>query len=131
MSDKSIENQEQTSRIVSAYVRTHHMPAKEVPDMIKNIHEALVQLTLGAIPVIEAEEEPPVIKEPAVPISQSIQDEFLVCLEDGLKFKTLKRHLRARYGLTPDQYRRKWNLPQDYPMVSPNYSKLRRDIVTN
>ena len=113
---------EMTADIVSAYVGNNSVSAGELPSLIANIHAALSQVTGG---VVEVEPEP---KEPAVPIRKSISPDFLICLEDGRKFKSLKRHLRTKYDMSPEEYRAKWNLPKDYPMVAPNYAKARSEL---
>lgn len=113
---------EMTADIVSAYVGNNSVSAGEVPGLIASIHGALSQVSGGAV---EPEPEP---KEPAVPIRKSISPDFLVCLEDGRKFKSLKRHLRTKYDMSPEEYRSKWGLAKDYPMVAPNYAKARSDL---
>jgi predicted transcriptional regulator len=107
--------------IVSAYVRNNLLETAELPDLIRNVHAALVGLSTAG----EAEPEP---LKPAVPVKKSIYKDYLVCLEDGLKFKSLKRHLRSKYGLSPEEYRQKWGLPADYPMVAPGYSEKRSKL---
>ena len=111
-----------TSGIVSAYVGNHNVAAADLPVLIKRVHDALV--AIGG----PAEVEAPPQKEPAVSIRRSIAPDYLICLEDGRKFKSLKRHLRTQYDLTPEAYRAKWGLPKDYPMVAPNYAKARSDL---
>ncbi|HZW15025.1 MAG TPA: MucR family transcriptional regulator [Brevundimonas sp.] len=113
---------EMTADIVSAYVGNNNVQAVEVPGLISSIHAALSQVSNGAV---EPEPEP---KEPAVPIRKSITPDYLICLEDGRKFKSLKRHLRTKYNMSPEEYRAKWGLPKDYPMVAPNYAKARSDL---
>jgi predicted transcriptional regulator len=117
---------ELTANIVSAYVSNNPVPSAEISNLIAQIYSALKRVAGGQIAA--ATETP----KPAVPIKRSVTPEFIVCLEDGLKFKSLKRHLRTRYNLTPDQYREKYSLPPDYPMVAPNYaaarSKLAKDM---
>ena len=113
---------EMTADIVSAYVGNNSVSADALPSLIANIHAALSGVSNGPV---EAEPEP---KEPAVPIRKSIAPDFLICLEDGRKFKSLKRHLRTKYDMSPEDYRAKWNLPKDYPMVAPNYAKARSDL---
>ena len=105
--------------IVSAYVSNNSVPASELPALISDIHGALVRL--GGNPV----EEPPEPQKPAVSVKKSIAADFIICLEDGKKFKSLKRHLRTQYNMSPEQYREKWGLPADYPMVAPNYAAAR------
>ena len=109
-----------TADIVSAYVGNNSVSANDLPSLIANIHAALSQVSTGTVEV-----EP---EEPAVPIRKSISPDFLICLEDGRKFKSLKRHLRTKYDMSPEEYRAKWNLPKDYPMVAPNYAKARSDL---
>jgi predicted transcriptional regulator len=108
--------------IVSAYVGNNSLAVGEVPGLITAVHAALAQLSDKP-----AEPEEPALT-PAVPIRRSIQQDFLVCLEDGKKFKSLKRHLRTRYNLSPDEYRARWNLPDDYPMVAPSYAATRSQL---
>jgi len=105
--------------IVSAYVSNNSVPASELPALIADIHGAL--LRLGGTPV----EEPSEPQKPAISVKKSIAPDFIVCLEDGKKFKSLKRHLRTQYNMSPEQYREKWGLPADYPMVAPNYAAAR------
>ncbi|KPF78906.1 MucR family transcriptional regulator [Brevundimonas sp. AAP58] len=111
-----------TADIVSAYVGNNTVAAAELPSLISNIHAALSTVSTG---VVEAAPEP---KEPAVPIRKSISPDYLICLEDGRKFKSLKRHLRTKYDMSPEEYRAKWGLPKDYPMVAPNYAKARSEL---
>ena len=113
---------EMTADIVSAYVGNNSVSAEALPALIANIHAALSGVSNGPV---EAEPEP---KEPAVPIRKSIAPDFLICLEDGRKFKSLKRHLRTKYNMSPEEYRAKWGLAKDYPMVAPNYAKARSDL---
>lgn len=105
--------------IVSAYVSNNSVPASELPALISDIHGALLRLS-G--PVTEEPSEP---QKPAISVKKSIAPDFIVCLEDGKKFKSLKRHLRTQYNMSPEQYREKWALPADYPMVAPNYAAAR------
>ncbi len=113
---------EMTADIVSAYVGNNSVSADALPALISNIHAALSGVSNGPV---EVEPEP---KEPAVPIRKSIAPDFLICLEDGRKFKSLKRHLRTKYDMSPEDYRAKWGLPKDYPMVAPNYAKARSEL---
>ena len=113
---------EMTADIVSAYVGNNTVAAAELPSLISNIHAALSTVSTGAV---EAAPEP---KEPAVLIRKSISPDYLICLEDGRKFKSLKRHLRTKYDMSPEEYRAKWGLPKDYPIVAPNYAKARSDL---
>ena len=108
-----------TGQIVSAYCGNNTVPAGQLADVIKSVPTSLADVGSGA-----AEARQPAQK-PAVSIKKSITPDFIVCLEDGKKLKMLKRHLRTTYNLTPDEYRAKWNLPADYPMVAPNYAKQR------
>ncbi len=109
--------------IVAAYVSRNAVSAEAVPDIIRTVHQALEQLS--RTPVGSAPEERP---KPAVPISRSVQHDYIVCLEDGKKLKMLKRYLRSRYNMSPDEYRRRWGLPPDYPMVAPAYAARRSDF---
>lgn len=108
--------------IVSAYVSNNSVPAAELPALIATTHAAISNLgSPAAAPV----EEKPI---PAISIKKSITPEYLICLEDGKKFKSLKRHLRTAYDMTPEQYRQKWGLPNDYPMVAPAYAEARSNL---
>jgi predicted transcriptional regulator len=111
-----------TASIVSAYVSNNVTPASDLPGLISQVHGALVRVSAGqAEPTLE-------LAKPAVPVKRSVTSEYIVCLEDGKKFKSLKRHLRTQYNMTPEQYREKWNLPPDYPMVAPNYAAARSEL---
>jgi len=105
--------------IVSAYVSNNSVPASDLPGLLSQVHTALLRVAGGQSTTI------PEAPKPAVPVKKSIHPEYLICLEDGKKFKSLKRHLRSQYNMTPDQYREKWSLPADYPMVAPNYAAAR------
>ena len=105
------------TEIVAAYVSKNPVAADELPQIIRNVHA-----TLGGF---NGESERALPQKPAVSVKKSVQDEYIVCLEDGKKLKMLKRYLRARYKMTPDEYRARWNLPADYPMVAPNYAARR------
>ena len=108
--------------IVSAYVSNNSVPSSELPALINEVHNALLRVTSGVAPVVvEA-------LKPAVPAKKSITNDFIICLEDGKKFKSLKRHLRTQYNISPEEYREKWGLPADYPMVAPNYAKARSQL---
>ncbi len=111
-----------TVDIVSAFVGNNPLAFGELPGLIISVHRALAELSQAPA----APEEP--ARTPAVSIRRSIQPDFLICLEDGKKFKSLKRHLRTRYNLSPDEYRARWNLPDDYPMVAPNYAATRSEL---
>jgi predicted transcriptional regulator len=112
-----------TAQIVSAYVGKNTMPASELPGLIGEVHAALARAVGGASEPAETDE-----LRPAVPIKKSVTDDYIICLEDGKRFKSLKRHLRTHYKLTPDQYRAKWKLPPTYPMVAPNYAAARSQL---
>lgn len=112
---------ELTANIVSAYVGNHSVPVSDIPGLISQIHASLSRVSSGA----DLASEP---LKPAIAVKKSITPEHLVCLEDGKKFKSLKRHLRTQYNMTPEQYREKWDLPADYPMVAPNYAAARSEL---
>lgn len=113
---------EMVSDIVSAYVAHNPVPVADLPRLIERVHATLTEIEGGA--PVEAKVE----LKPAVPVRKSVTDDHIVCLEDGKKFKSLKRHLRTRYDMSPEEYREKWNLPADYPMVAPNYARQRSDL---
>lgn len=113
---------ELTAKIVSAYVSNNAVVATELPHLISETHAALSRAT-GYIVQPEREEQ-----KPKVPVKKSVMPDHIVCLEDGKKFKSLKRHLRTHYNLSPGEYREKWGLPHDYPMVAPNYAQARSDL---
>ena len=110
-----------TTEIVASHVATNDVPVAELPQLIQQVFGALAQLG-GAVPA--AQEKP----TPAVPIKKSITPDYIVCLEDGKKLKMLKRHIKTRYNLTPDEYRERWGLGADYPMVAPNYAAQRSEL---
>jgi predicted transcriptional regulator len=110
-----------SAEIVAAYVAQNNMPAAAVAELIRTVHGALSNISAPP-------EAPPERRKPAVPISRSVQHEFIVCLEDGKKLKMLKRYLRSHYDMSPEDYRRKWGLPADYPMVAPVYAARRSDF---
>ncbi|HWL31853.1 MAG TPA: MucR family transcriptional regulator [Xanthobacteraceae bacterium] len=112
---------ELTAEIVAAYVSNNAVAPDDIPALINQVHTALLRVSAGA--GVEAATAEPL--RPAVPVKRSINPEYIVCLEDGKKFKSLKRHLRSQYGMTPEQYREKWGLPADYPMVAPSYAAAR------
>ena len=114
---------ELTADIVSAYVSNNSVPASDLPALISEVHSALSRVIGGAAPVVQAE-----APKPAIPVKKSITADYLICLEDGKKFKSLKRHLRTQYNMSPEQYREKWGLPADYPMVAPNYAQARSEL---
>jgi predicted transcriptional regulator len=114
---------EQATEIVAAFVSHNSIPVSEFPALIQAVYAALVGLGSGsAAPVVA------IRNEPAVPIKKSVAPDFIICLEDGKKFQSLKRHLRTAYSLTPEEYRAKWGLPPDYPMVAPNYAQRRSQL---
>ncbi len=113
---------ELTARIVSAYVSNNTIVASDIPQLISETHAALSRTSSGA-PVVEREEQ-----KPRIAVKKSVMPDYIICLEDGKKFKSLKRHLRTRYNLSPEEYREKWALPPDYPMVAPNYARARSDL---
>ncbi|MBX3565971.1 MAG: MucR family transcriptional regulator [Sphingomonas sp.] len=110
-----------TADIVAAHVSNNSVAVSDLPVLIANVHGALAGLGAPAA-------EPEVKQEPAVSVRASIKPDYIVCLEDGKKLKMLKRHLMTHYQMTPEQYRAKWNLPADYPMVAPNYAEQRRTL---
>ncbi len=122
--DQSARNElvELTAGIVSAYVANNTVVTADLASLIGEVHEALSRAAnRGRVPDLED-------LKPAVPVKKSITPDFLICLEDGMKFKSLKRHLRTRYNLSPEAYREKWELPHDYPMVAPNYADARSEL---
>lgn len=111
-----------TANIVSAYVSNNTVAAGDIPALINQVHSALSRVSAQQ-PVSLSEPA-----KPAVPVKRSVTPEYIVCLEDGKKFKSLKRHLRTQYNMTPEQYREKWGLPPDYPMVAPKYAQARSEL---
>jgi predicted transcriptional regulator len=107
--------------IVTAYVSSNRMMAQDLPSFIETVHRAVIALGQGGEILQE-------VLKPAVPVRRSVTDDYVVCLEDGQRFKSLKRHLRSGYNLTPEQYRVKWGLPHDYPMVAPSYAAKRSTL---
>ena len=105
--------------IVSAYVSNNTVPTSDLSALIGDVHQALVKAATGAVEPVKEE------LKPAVPVRRSVTPDYIVCLEDGKKFKSLKRHLRTHYDLSPEEYREKWGLAPDYPMVAPNYAAAR------
>lgn len=129
MTEPSVErkndtNLELATDIVAAFVSNNSVPAADLPVLIQSVYAALAKL--GA-------PEPVIVEKlnPAVPVKRSVTDDFIICLEDGKKFKSLKRHLRTVYDLTPEAYREKWGLPHDYPMVAPAYAAARSELARN
>jgi len=113
---------EMTTEIVSAYVGHNSVNSTDLAGLIQSVHRALAHV---GQPVAVEDNTP---KEPAVPVKKSITPDFLICLEDGRRFKSLKRHLRTKFNMSPEDYRAKWGLPKDYPMVAPNYARARSDL---
>ena len=111
-----------TANIVSAYVSANQVNPQDLPVLIRTVHAVLREVSGGVQIVTEQ------AQEPAIAVKKSVTPEYIICLEDGKKFKSLKRHLRTRYDLTPEDYREKWGLPHDYPMVAPNYAAARSDL---
>ena len=109
-----------TSDIVAAHVSNNSVTVEDLPSLITNVY--------GALSGLGNEDEEEARPEPAVSIRASIKPDYIVCLEDGKKLKMLKRHLMTHYGMTPEEYRQRWNLPADYPMVAPNYAEKRREL---
>ncbi|MCA1495014.1 MucR family transcriptional regulator [Ensifer sp. NBAIM29] len=124
-SDADERKLELTSRIVAAYLSRNVVQIGDLPGLIQQTHAALN----GASQLLAAKETLVVEEQrPAVPVKRSVTDEFIICLEDGKRFKSLRRHLMTKYGLTPEQYREKWQLPADYPMTAPAYARKRADL---
>jgi predicted transcriptional regulator len=122
MNEKSSNYIELTADIVSAYVSNNSVSAGDISTLISQVHSALLRVSNGQGEVVSE------TLKPAVAVKKSITPEYLICLEDGKKFKSLKRHLRTQYNMTPEQYREKWGLPPDYPMVAPNYAAARSQL---
>ena len=112
---------ELAAEIVASYVAHNSVPASELAHLIHNVHSALT--SLGQPVVAEVKHQ-----EPAVPVKKSVTPDYIICLEDGKKFKSLKRHLRTKFEMGPEEYRAKWGLPSDYPMVAPNYAAARSNL---
>lgn len=111
---------ELTAKIVSAYVGNNPVQSGDLPDLIQSVHGSLDDL--GKVSNVRVE------LKPAVPVRKSVTDDYLICLEDGEKFKSLRRHLRSKYDMSPEEYREKWGLPYDYPMVAPSYARQRSQL---
>lgn len=120
--ESGVSSLEMTTEIVAAYVSNNPVPASELPGLIASVWQSLNQLNGSSV---QGEAKKPV---PAVPIKKSVTRDYIVCLEDGRKFKSLKRPLMARYGMTPEEYRAKWELPADYPMTAPSYTEKRSEL---
>ena len=106
--------------IVSAYVSNNSVPSSDLPHLISDVHNALMRVGAGVAPELPSEPQ-----KPAISVKKSVTPDYIICLEDGKRFKSLKRHLRTQYNISPDQYREKWGLPPEYPMVAPNYAEAR------
>lgn len=125
MNDVAVQpNIELTAHIVSAYVSKNAVPAADLPSLIASVSDALQSIATGVVRGSEQKEP----QKPAVPIKKSVTPDYIISLEDGKRFKSLKRALSTRYGLTPEEYRLKWGLPYDYPMVAPNYAATRSKL---
>jgi predicted transcriptional regulator len=122
MNEKSSNYIELTADIVSAYVSNNSVSAGDISALISQVHSALLRVSNGQGEVVSE------TLKPAVTVKKSITPEYLICLEDGKKFKSLKRHLRTQYNMTPEHYREKWGLPPDYPMVAPKYAEARSQL---
>ena len=114
-----------TADIVSAYVANNALTGEKIPELISSVYGALSRASRQAV------EPEPVELKPAVAIKKSVTPEYIICLEDGQKFKSLKRHLKTHYDMSPEEYREKWGLPRDYPMVAPSYAAARSDLAKN
>jgi predicted transcriptional regulator len=112
-----------SAEIVAAYVSRNSVQTGAINELVRSVHGALAGLSHPTPQQHSAQKQ-----KPAVPVSRSVQPDFIVCLEDGAKLKMLKRYLRSRYDMSPEEYRRKWGLPADYPMVAPNYAARRSDF---
>ena len=111
-----------TAQIVSAYVSKNALASSDLPSLIGDVHQALVRAS-GNVEFVDRDEF-----KPAVPVKKSVTPDYIICLEDGKKLKMLKRHLKTAYGMTPEEYRERWSLPPDYPMVAPNYAEQRSSL---
>ena len=109
--------------VVASYVLNNKVEARDIPALIRTVHDSLSNIGNDVAPVATPERP-----KPAVPIGRSVQPDYIVCLEDGKRLKMLKRYLRSQYNMTPEQYRRRWGLPPDYPMVAPNYASRRSEF---
>jgi predicted transcriptional regulator len=125
MSSSELELASLTADIVAAYVANNVISGDKLPEFIGSVYTALKNASARGV------EPPKVDLTPAVPVKKSVTKDYIVCFEDGKKFKSLKRHLNTHYGLTPEQYREKWGLPRDYPMVAPAYAAARSDLAKN
>lgn len=125
--EKGIDLMAMTAGIVSAYLGNHAVQVSQIPDLIKDVHGALTRAATG-VAVEAAVPEPETPKPTAAEIRKSVQPDSILCFEDGKRFKSLKRHLQTHFGLTPDEYRTKWGLARDYPMVAPAYAQRRSEL---
>ncbi len=142
MTDKKNEVLDYTREIVSAYVSNTKLSSNEIVPLIESVYSTLnrlneteMQKQLGSATIEKVSQKFSNVhlrptNKPAVPIENSIHPDYVICLEDGRKLKTLRRHLKSAFNLTPESYRARWGLPEDYPMVAPNYSKKRRELAT-
>lgn len=121
MDEQNLSRLELTASIVSAYVTKNSVPMANLAGLVSSVHQSLQKLSVAAEPE-------PLPVTPAVPVKKSVTPDYIISLEDGRKFKSLKRHLATHYGMTPEQYRAKWSLPADYPMVAPNYAATRSEL---
>lgn len=120
LEEKKISLLQLTGKIVSSHISNNSVDAEQLPELIRQVYQTLVTLEKNGS---ETEK-----LQPVVPIKRSVFPDYIVCLEDGKKLKMLKRHIQSAYGLTPEQYRERWNLPPDYPMVAPNYAERRSNL---
>ena len=111
-----------TTEIVASFVRNNHVDVDQLPDLIRSVHSAM-----GGI-AVSAQDRPSDKLKPAAPIAKSVHEDYIICLEDGKKLKMLRRYLKSNFNMTPDEYRRRWNLPIDYPMVAPSYARRRSEF---
>ncbi len=122
VTNDSLEITSCVAEIVAAYVSRNEIASSEIPAFVQTVHRSLCALSSGQTYMLSAR------TEPAVPVENSIHPDYIICLEDGRKLKMLKRHLKTAYNMSPEQYRERWNLPNNYPMVAPNYAKRRSSI---
>ena len=122
VTNDSLEITSCVAEIVAAYVSRNEIDSSEIPAFVQTVHRSLCALSSGQTYMLS------VRTEPAVPVENSIHPDYIICLEDGRKLKMLKRHLKTAYNMSPEQYRERWNLPNNYPMVAPNYAKRRSSI---
>lgn len=111
-----------SAEILTAYLSKNPVSAEQLPSLIKSVFDSVSSLTNGEAETASQK------KKPAVPVNRSLHDDYIICLEDGKQFKSLKRHLSSHYQMSPEEYREKWGLPYDYPMVAPNYAKKRSQL---